>query len=167
MATRLFSRNRIRGISFHKTRGSVSARVPQLRFDKNAGSSLDLLSMHSPSDSFWTGPTLEQIRDTAPTPLSRSDLLRLLGDHARNEIHTLVSEAIEQLTRLRHLTQSVDRFAPRADPQRRFLHEDKDAATEAHPLFETAIELQRIQRLWKLRLEVLEMITMAQSSLRI
>jgi hypothetical protein len=112
-----------------------------------------------------TGPSADHVRAGAPQDFSTADIHRLLGDWGRNELHSLVSEAVDQLTQFRQLAQSMERLWPEIAPDRRFLmidsHDD-----DADSLSEARVEILRVQRLWKLRLELLEMMAMAQDSLR-
>ncbi|MEN9809090.1 MAG: hypothetical protein RLZZ488_657 [Pseudomonadota bacterium] len=147
MAANLLSKNRIRGVSFRRGRSSP------------VSNSLSV-------DSTWSGPSAEQIRQSAPRPLRKTDLSRLLRDYGRNELHTLVSETVEQLGRLRQIVGTMRRLPTESEPDRHFLNPDDSDDSDAHPLQNVALEMMRVQRLWKLRLEVLEMIAMAQDSLR-
>lgn len=164
MVDRLFSRQRIRGVSFRHGRSSPASRRPA-RSQGDAGSPFKPGPLSS-SDTLWSGPSVESIRNSAPWPFKKNDVHRLLADYGRNELHTLVSEAVEHLVQLRQLTQSFQRFVPDVAPDRKFLESDGGEETVAHPLQETGIEIMRVQRLWKHRLEMLEMIAMAQDSLR-
>lgn len=147
MAANLLSKNRIRGVSFRRGRTSP-------------------VTSSFATDSTWSGPSAEQIRQSAPRPLRKTDLSRLLRDYGRNELHTLVSETVEQLGRLRQIVGSLRRLPTESEPDRRFLNPDDADDTDAHPLQNVALEMTRVQRLWKLRLEILEMVAMAQDSLR-
>lgn len=164
MVGRLFSRQRIRGVSFRHGRSSPASRRPA-KTQGDAGSPFNWGPL-SFSDSPWSGPSVESIRNSAPRPFKKTDVHRLLADYGRNELHTLVSETIEHLVQLRQLSQSFRRFVPDVAPDRKFLEPDVGDETVAHPLQETGIEIMRVQRLWKHRLEMLEMIAMAQDSLR-
>ncbi len=164
MVGRLFSRQRIRGVSFRHGRSSTASRRPA-RSQGDFGSSFKSGPL-SFTDKLWSGPSAESIRNSAPRPFKKTDVHRLLADYGRNELHTLVSEAVEQLAQLRQLSQSFQRFVPDVAPDRKFLEPEVGEETAAHPLQETGIEIMRVQRLWKHRLEMLEMIAMAQDSLR-
>lgn len=153
MSPRTFTRTRIRGVSFHHQSSAIAAR----------GSRKE----HSHQGHYgWNGPQLSEIQATAPLPFSNSDLHRLLGDQGRQEIHSLVSDAIDRLSQLRLLSQSVQRFAPESEVDRKFLQLETVEEPDTHPLRELFVEVNRLQRLWRLRLEILEMIVMAQNSLR-
>ena len=90
----------------------------------------------------------------------------MIADYGRNELHTLVSESVDHLVQLKQLTRSVERFAGEEEPDRRFLGSENDDELSANPMQDMRIEALRVQRLWKLRLELLEMVAMAQDSLR-
>ncbi|MFZ9521174.1 MAG: hypothetical protein ACO3A4_11925 [Silvanigrellaceae bacterium] len=166
MASRLFTRNRIRGVSFHRGRSNLPGRR---RGGDDSGlgfSSLNDMSNRISPYSSWMGPTPEQIRESAPDGFKNSDLHRLIADHGRNELHTLVSESVDQLVQLKQLARSVERFSSEEEPDRKYLGFENEDDLSANPMQEMRIEALRVQRLWKLRLELLEMIAMAQDSLR-
>lgn len=165
MVNRLFSRSRIRGVSFRHGRAPLAAG----RSEKSrgaSGSDFGLPPLDSFPSPFWNGPSAEDIRNSAPRPFKSADLHRLLGDFGRNELHTLVSEAVEQLVKLKQISKSIERLSPDAEPDRHFLQLEESSESSAHPLQDVGVEILRVQRLWKLRLEVLEMVAMAQDSLR-
>lgn len=147
MAANLLSKNRIRGVSFRRERSTPLKGSP---------------APHST----WSGPTAEQIRQSAPHPLRKTDLARLLRDFGRNELHTLVSETVDQLGRVRQIVGTLRRLPTESEPDRRFLDADDADESTTQPLQNVALEMMRVHRLWKLRLEILEMIAMAQDSLR-
>lgn len=155
MTSRTFTHNRIRGVSFRHARSSgVSGRGVRKR-----DSSPD-------SSAAWSGPSLQELQTTAPQRFADFDVHRLLADQGRQEIHSLVSDAVEHLGQLRQLSVSLQRFAPEEETHRQFLDAQSNEDTGTHPLQEMYVEVMRIQRLWKLRLDMLEMIVMAQNSLR-
>lgn len=154
MAARLFVRNRIRGVSFRHTRSATGAGRGAAPWS-TSGSAIP-----------WSGPSAADLRASAPKPFKKNDLHRLLADHGRQEIHTLVSDAVEQLGQLRQLSQSLKRFAPDEELSRRLLGDDGLDEHGTLPLHEILVEVMRVQRLWKLRLELLEMVVMAQESMR-
>lgn len=155
MTSRTFTRNRIRGVSFHHARSSSVSGHGGSRRDSSTYSS-----------TAWTGPSLQELQNTAPQRFGDSDLHRLLADQGRQEIHSLVSDAVEHLGQLRQLSRSLQRFAPEEETHRQFLNAESNEDSGIHPMQEMYVEVMRIQRLWKLRLETLEMIVMAQNSLR-
>ncbi|MEN9827330.1 MAG: hypothetical protein RI953_3075 [Pseudomonadota bacterium] len=166
LANRLFTRNRIRGVSFHRGRSGLPGRRPSGDEFAVGISSLNGLKSGFSSSSHWSGPSPEQIRESAPEGFKNSDLRRLMADHGRNELHTLVSESVDHLVQLKQLARSVERFAGEDEPDRKFMGSETDDELSANPIQEMRIEALRVQRLWKLRLELLEMIAMAQDSLR-
>ncbi|MEY4065898.1 MAG: hypothetical protein RIR26_2106 [Pseudomonadota bacterium] len=157
MLSRTFSRNRIRGVSFHHNRSTAAAR-PRSSGKRPSG-----------FDMPWNGPSLEALRSSAPCAFSDTDLRRLLADQGRQEIHTRVSDAVDHLGQLKQLSQSLQRFAPPSEGadrgSLRLGDEDEDEIS-LHPLRELTVEVGRLQQLWKLHLDLLEMIVMAQNSLR-
>ncbi len=150
MAGRTFTRNRIRGISFHHNRSAV------YRTHRNGQ------SIHNN----WAGPKTDEIRNSTPTPLTHGDIQRLLHDHSRAEIHTLVTQSIENLVSLQQLGQSLRKLSSSKEINRHSFELDELEGKEVHPLQLTALEVVSLQRIWKLRLELFEMIVMAQNSLR-
>lgn len=164
MSGRLFSRQRIRGVTFRHGRATTASRRSS---DRKSGPSKSTAA--TAGSSFGRAGSFvspENIRNSAPQPLRNTDLRRLLEDFGRNELHTLVSEAVEQLVQLKQLNQSFLRFIPDTAPDRKFLNTDDHDDLAANPMQETGVELLRVQRLWKHRLDVLEMVAMAQDSLR-
>ena len=164
MSGRLFSRQRIRGVSFRHGRSPTSSRG-------NSGRSGDtpLASEPAARSAFaraGSAASPENIRNSAPQPLRNTDLRRLLEDFGRNELHSLVSDAVDHLVQLKQLNQSFQRLLPDSAPDRKFLASEDQEDLHADPLRETAVEIMRVQRLWKHRLDMLEMIAMAQDSLR-
>lgn len=153
MAPRTFSRNRIRGISFHRQRGISGVRSRKMEGHLGYGFP-------------WTGPGIEDLRNSAPVSFNDRDLHRLLADQGRQEVHSLVSDAVDHLAQLRHLGQALQRFVTQDDVDRKFLDGDETESTQMHPAQELYVEVNRLQRLWKVRLEILEMVVMAQNSLR-
>jgi hypothetical protein len=160
MSGRLFSRQRIRGVTFRHGRSSAGAGR-----SKDSGTS-GPQAIGSVLGKKNSSTSAENIRNSAPPPLLERDLHRLLGDYGRNELHTLVSEAVDQLVQLKQLNQSFQRLMPDSAPDRKFLNTDESEELLADPLLETGVELVRVQRLWKHRLDMLEMIATAQDSLR-
>lgn len=121
--------------------------------------------------------TLDELRQGAPQPLSRLDVHRLLGDHGRAELHTLVLETIEHLSHWRQVSGVLDRHLTKAGPLPRkqgletmpLLELGENAAgyvpgTEADPKQWLAIEVRRVYRLWKHRLATLEWIADGQGT---
>lgn len=78
----------------------------------------------------------------------------------------LVSHSIENLINLQQLAHSLRKFSPRKEINRHSFELDESEGQETHPLQLTELEIVSLQRVWKLRLELLEMIVMAQNSLR-
>lgn len=157
MMSRSFSRNRIRGVSFHHSRSGPSGRQRNAREQTHA------------FNATWNGPSLAALRNSAPTPFTDADVHRLLADQGRQEIHTRVSDAVEHLGQLRQLAQSLQRFLPSTESEGRSslqFGDDEDEENQLHPLRELTVEVTRLQHLWKLHLDLLEMIVMAQNSLR-
>lgn len=150
MAGKTFTRNRIRGISFHHARGAAFTRQ---RNDRRAPPA-------------WSGPKADDLRNSKPAPLSKSDINRLLLDHSRAEMHELVSQSIDHLIQLQQLAHSLKKLIPATEVNRHDIELDETDQQEAHPMQLTALEVVSLQRVWKLRLELLEMIVMAQNSLR-
>ena len=150
MAGRTFTRNRIRGISFHHSR---SAAYPPQRGTK---------SLHS----LWNGPKTDEIRNSMPTPLTQIDIARLLNDHSRSEIHALVAQSIDNLVNLQQLAQSLRKLSPSKEVNRHSFELEESEGREVHPLQLTELEVVSLQRTWRLRLELFDMIVMAQNSLR-
>lgn len=168
MVNRLFAKNRIRGVSFRHRRASLTGGRGTSAGGVDDGMSQFSGSLDSMMSARWAGPSVQDVRKSAPQAFKKNDLARLLGDYGRNELHTLVSEAVEQLSRLRQITQSIQRFAPTHEPDRHFFNHElqEESESSGHPLQDVGIEILRVQRLWKLRLELLEMVAMAQDSLR-
>jgi hypothetical protein len=157
MMSRSFSRNRIRGVSFHHSRSVSSGRQRNPREQTHA------------FNTAWNGPSLAALRNSAPPPFTDADVHRLLADQGRQEIHTRVSDAVEHLGQLRQLAQSLQRFLPSTEAESRSSlqwGDDEDDEHQLHPLGELTVEVTRLQHLWKLHLDMLEMVVMAQNSLR-
>jgi len=155
LTSRTFTHNRIRGVSFRHARSSCVSGRGGGRRDSSAYSS-----------AAWTGPILQELQNTAPQRFGDFDVHRLLADQGRQEIHSLVSDAVEHLGQLRQLSRSLQRFAPEEETHRQFLNAESNEDSGIHPMQEMYVEVMRIQRLWKLRLDTLEMIVMAQNSMR-
>jgi hypothetical protein len=144
----LFARNKIRGVSFHRTGAPLTRKSEQ---------------------EIWriTPDLHREIRNARPAPLSRNDILRLLEDFARVELHSLVLESIEQCGRWRQIQRLLERTVE--EPQGAKQHPwselsghppDAILPDEATLLLAT----RHIYRQWRHRLDVLELIAEGQST---
>ncbi len=138
---RRFSRNRIHGVSFHVQRTGIARPT-------RAGSATDR--------------PLEEIRSVAqsakhgqPPDLTKSDIRRLLEDFGRQELHTLVSDAIDAAVRWKHVAESMERLFALDDDKRIYEADEVGALIEARTTL----------RLWRHRIDVLELVADAQRSL--
>ena len=86
------------------------------------------------------------LKQGAPSAFSQRDVHRLLGDHGRHEIHALVAECIQNLTRWRQLVNLCNASA------------EMDA--------DFNIEIRANYRLWKHRLAILELISGGQDGVQ-
>jgi hypothetical protein len=144
-------RQNIRGISFHSRRSGVGKTpAPQA-----------LLRGHSP---LLSDPeTMARLAEgsDAPPPLDRRDIGRLLGDFGRQELHTLVSDAIDAAVRWKQLCDALERsLGPMGSP----ILGDEERILSTR-IVEAFLGARRTLQLWKHRIEILEMIADAQRSL--
>ncbi|MBM3381634.1 MAG: hypothetical protein FJY29_04245 [Betaproteobacteria bacterium] len=155
MSMRTFTRNRIRGVSFRRSTSSLPG-------SRSRGA--DTFSVEQ--DSSLLTLSLQEIRKTEPAAFKPKDILRLLADQGRQEVHALVSDAVDHLGQLRQLERSLLRFTSEQETKRQLLGAESLEDGRIHPMDELRVEVMRLQRLWKMRLEILEMVAMAQNSLR-
>jgi hypothetical protein len=140
------SRNRIRGISFHRTAPSGQGgrcskkQHPQTDIDINA------------------------LMAGAPTALSRAEIHKLLQEHGRHTLHTLMSDSVEIASQWRQASRALDKKF-----ETFFFLEMRDANIDSESIakeqVETLLQSRRNFRLWKHRIAILEMIAAAQQSL--
>lgn len=142
-------RNRIGGVSFHVRRPGIQ-RGPGTRTP----------SRHLPAllgqDSLSERPD----GSGAPAPLEPRDIHRLLGDFGRQELHTLVSDAVDAAVRWKQVVDALERNAPLGDA---FGAEPRGFVSPR--AVEALLDARRALRLWRHRLEILEMVADAQKSL--
>ena len=96
-----------------------------------------------------------KIRNTAPPRLSRTEIRTLLWDSGRQSLHTLISDAVDALGAVRQLKRQV-------------IFEDREEilGSGLEDSWSLRNEVSHTAQLWKLRLDILEMIAEAQGSLR-
>lgn len=143
-------RSRIKGMSFrsHATSGS------RLASPKNI--------LQQPPE--WNSSACEK---GAPLQLSRTDIVRLLHDGSRHELHTLVTESIEHCSNWRQIARALEYHTDSSIFENDRHHEDgRISAFENTKLAESLIEARKNLRLWNHRLTMLEWIAAAQSSMR-
>jgi hypothetical protein len=155
LSMRTFARNRIRGVSFRRSTSSLPGTRSRASDGKFAG-----------QDPFLFEMSLHELRKTEPTAFKPKDIHRLLADQGRQEVHALVSDAVDHLGQLRQLERSLLRFTSDQETKRQLLGNDTHEDRGTSSLDNLRVEVMRLQRLWKMRLEILEMIAMAQNSLR-
>lgn len=152
-----FSRNRIQGISFHIQRSGVGLRRAT---SQGLSGPLDLMAegRQSTAGSVHGESELQKAALAGkPQPLSRTDIRRLLADFGRQELHTLVSDAIESAVRWKHVADAAERLVANDGSDARVNHEEDVCAL---------VETRTTLRLWRHRIEMLEWIADAQRSLQ-
>ncbi len=155
MSMRTFARNRIRGVSFRRSTSSLPGARSRTTANTRSGEDTFLLEM-----------SLRELHKTEPVPFKPKDIHRLLADQGRQEVHALVSDAVDHLGQLRQLERSLLRFSTDQETKRQLLDAETHEESRFNRMDDLRIEVMRLQRLWKIRLEILEMIAMAQNSLR-
>jgi len=131
----------MQGVSFHVRRTGIS------RVRQSPEASAPLASeIHS------VAASAEQAR---PQDFRKTDIERLMADFARHEVHTLVLDAIEAAVRWKQLTDTLERHVSPGDETRVFFDDEIKALLAARTTL----------RLWRHRLQMLEMIADAQRSL--
>ena len=145
-----FSRNRIQGISFHVQRSGVG-RV------RVKGSSLPPLPLVPAGGELLGGHALRcAALEGKPSDFTRADIRRLLEDFGRQELHTLVSDAIDAAVRWKQVSDAIDKLVASERGETRVYREDDVGAL---------VEARATMRLWRHRIEMLEWIADAQHSL--
>ena len=105
-------RTRIRGVSFHTQKPSPGAGRPVAPGTGRPGR-----GRNDPRGLFHEDAGLARAAealargDETPAPFGPSDVYRLLGDFGRQELHTLVSDAIDAAIRWKHLCETLEKLA--------------------------------------------------------
>ena len=137
----------MQGVSFHVRRTGIAS-PPQSHLLPQ----LDTRSGVGPHEIRSLRASAEQAR---PDNFSKMDIERLMADFARHEVHTLVLDAIDAAVRWKQLTDTLERHVSPGDETREFADDEIDALLAARTTL----------RLWRHRLQMLEMIADAQRSL--
>lgn len=141
------SRNRIHGVSYKRTtlgpvRSGTKTKTPRPSAHKQ-----------------------NQQNTGAPTPFSTQQIHALLRDAARQSLHTLMNESVEMASFWRQASRALDKNFEDTffdDPRTREPLDISNSSEQA----ETLLIARRNSRLWKHRIAILEMIALAQLSLR-
>lgn len=163
------SRVRIRGVSFRRT-GPQGTGAGHKKDPTHVRPRLQL--------------SQQELAQGAPPPLTAPDLNRLLKDLGRQELHTLVSDCIDHVSRWRQIANAMDVQAglagDLAGPRRMrsnsravegllplALGGEADPLTpDGNPTQILALEARAVFRLWRHRLEMLELVAGAQRSIQ-
>ena len=150
----VLSRQRIQGISLNrKTPSTARNSAPRVNIENNSSDAL----------------ALQKILNSKPIPFSNSDIHRLLGDMGRTELQHLVSETIESISHwrqaLRRIEKSELKATNRWDWDANDSKFEKNVQNYSLTVAQTLeLEVRAQYRVWKHRLEVLELIASGQSS---
>jgi hypothetical protein len=135
----------MQGVSFHVNRTGIQ-RAPT-RDKANSQSRKELLSI------------IISAEHAQPTDFTKSDIRRLMADFGRQEVHTLVSDAIDAAVHWKQVTDSLERNVSldliQKQEARQLLEDEVGALLAA----------RKTLRLWRHRMQILEMIADAQRSL--
>ncbi len=148
-----FSKNKIKGISFHHRSGKKS-----------------LKHAHKLRDFFNIDELYLQIKKETPTRFTNRDIKRFLGDHGRNEINSQISQCVDFISKWTGILKVVERCFP----NKYFLNHDYLTQMSHSPLEESALEndieiylfIKKLIGLWKHNLHILEMTAQAQYFVR-
>lgn len=145
MSSQILRRGRIRGVSLRR----MAAGGPRAAH-RDQGAEASALSPLS-------------FREAAPDPLAPQRICKLLAEHGRNEIHTLVSDCIEEIGQWRDALRALEARAPRSGDALRGRGAGEAGIIEAR--VDALVELRALVRKLEHRLAMLEWINEAQRSL--
>lgn len=143
------SPHRIRGVSFRRQRVSQSESRSNRPFATERPPHLDEIAL----------------KEARPLPLQRYEINRLIYDTSRTELHALVIDCIEHVSRWRQLSHAFDKYISMRDSKTFDAVKIEDEPSRTTTDHHLATETRAIFSLWRHRLEILELISQTQFSL--